>query len=380
MGGARSGAKSGAGVSAKGARAIVRAAGRGDPGEIRALLREGADPNASWRGYRPLHALIQERPKEGGPSPDRKRLEAMDILLAAGADPERTGAWPPARAILVAAFTGIPAFVERLAEASVKVGGFVAAAVGDAATMRRLLKKDAAFSSARDDGGLTALQCAAASRLGAVDANVAKGLLSAARVLLDAGADPNARTESWNHEVTASHLAIGAGNLEMARLLLERGADASEALPAALWSRDMRFAELALSFGASPDCAGEGGRPVLNELIRWGRLAPALWILARGASPNLPDGRGWTALHQAVSRGSARMVDALLAAGADPSIAEKEGLTPPALARSLGKAEIARMFERRGHAQAPVSGSPGSRPRKGRARSSASRTPRRSGA
>ena len=193
------------------------------------------------------------------------------------------------------------------------------------------------------------------------------------------GADPNVRTRSWSHEVTAAYFAIGARNVEMTRRLLERGAEATEALPAALWSHDMRFAELVLSFGANPDLAGEGGRPMLNDLIRWGQLAPALWILARGASPNLADGRGWTALHQAASRGSARMVEALLAAGGDPTIREKEGLTPPALARSLGKKEIARIFERTGGGTS-VSGSPGSRERTGRARSSASRTPRRSGA
>jgi ankyrin repeat protein len=360
-------------------KAIVGAGGRGDPDEIRKLLEAGADPNAVWRGYGALHALIQERPHAGPAKPDRARLKAMDVLLAGGADPEQLGAWPPTRAILVAAFTGIPEFVERLARAGAKVDGFVAAARGDAGSLKRTLKRDPTFAVARDAGGMTALQCAAASRLGEGDPKIGRGLLAAATALLNAGADPNVRTKSWSHEVTASYFAINAHNVEMTRLLLTRGADPTEALPAALWSHDRSFAELVLSFGAKPDRAGESGRPALNELIRWGQLAPALWILGHGASPNLPDARGWTALHQAVSRGSARMVEALLAAGADTTIREKEGLTPVALARTLGKKEIAAMIKRR-DAAVPLSESPGSRPRSAPARSSASRTPRRSGA
>ena len=359
---------------------IVEASRRGDPEAVAACLRAGADPNATWRGYRPLHALIQERPHAEAMDPNRARRTALDRLLRAGADPEQLGAWPPARAILVAAFTGVPGFVLRLEKAGAAIDGFVDAARGDERAVARRLAKDPAFAAARDTGGMTALQCCAASKLGGEDAAVRRGLVAIARRLLDAGADPNARTRSWDHDVTPAYFAASAKALEIFRLLLERGADATEALPSALWSGDTAFAELAMAHGAEPDRAGEDGRPALNELIRWGQIKPALWILERGASPDRPDARGRTALHQAASRGNARMVEALLAAGADRTRRDLEGRTPSEVARAAGRETIAETIDRNaGRSTALVSGSPGSRRRPGSIRASAARRRRRSG-
>src|SRR5262249_15535824 len=92
------------------------------------LLRHGADPNASWRGYRPLPALIQER-GEGEPARSRARLAAMRLLLDGGADPEQVGAHPPARALIVAAFAGEPELVKRLCDAGARVEGFAGCAL-----------------------------------------------------------------------------------------------------------------------------------------------------------------------------------------------------------------------------------------------------------
>jgi ankyrin repeat protein len=47
------------------------------------------------------------------------------------------------------------------------------------------------------------------------------------RWLLDHGVDPNARWAHWDADVTALHLAALADHPEVARLLLERGADPS---------------------------------------------------------------------------------------------------------------------------------------------------------
>lgn len=359
---------------------IVEAARQGDPEAVAACLRAGADPNANWRGYRPLHALIQEKPHAGARDPDRERRTALDRLLRAGADPEQLGAWPPARAILVAAFTGIAEFVLRLEKAGAAIDGFVDSARGDAKAVGRRLAKDPGFAAARDTGGLTALQCCAASKLGADDPAVRRGLATIARKLLDSGADPNARTRSWDHDVTPSYFAVSARNLEVFGLLLERGADATEALPSALWSGDIAFAELALTHGADPDRAGEEGRPALNELIRWGQIKPALWILARGASPDRPDARGRTALHQAASRGNARMVEALLEHGADRTRRDHEGHTPREVAHEAGRDAIAEMIDGLASRSATrVSGSPGSPRPPGSMRASAARRRRRSG-
>jgi ankyrin repeat protein len=283
---------------------IVDAARTASLPDLRRVIKAGGDVNAKWRGYRPLHALMQER-AHGETKPSKERLEALDLLLANGADPEQLGAWPPARAILIAAFTGVKPFVERLVKAGARVDRFASCALGDIAAVRRELKHDPELALRRDNGGLTPLQCAAASRLGC--------FVELAALLLDAGADPNARTKSWSHEVDVAYFAASAHHMPIFTLLLDRGADATAALPSALWNGTLEMAEAALQHGAKIDRAVSGGKPLINDLVRWGRVEQTLWLLERGASPSLKDDRGWTAIDQAESRGNERMLEALRA-------------------------------------------------------------------
>jgi ankyrin repeat protein len=313
---------------------------------LRLLQRHGVDWNAARRGYRPLHALIQSetgRPRE----PSKDELACLDFLLEHGADPEQLGAFPAMRAVVVGAMTGVPAFVDRLIAHGAKVDGFVAAAVGDLDRVRTTLGADPGFARARDQGVLTALQCAVGSRLGLADEAVRGRLHAIARALLDAGADPNARTKSWSDEVDVAYFAVGVGDRASLELLLDRGADPTSALWSAVW-RDLGLAELLLARGGQPDHAHENGRPLLNELIRWGQVTPALWLLERGASPNLPDARGWTAVHQAASRGNARLLRAVLEAGGDRSRKDQDGGTPLDVARSMRRFEMAEILRTAG--------------------------------
>jgi uncharacterized protein len=133
--------------------------------------------------------------------------------------------------------------------------------------------------------------------------------------------------------VNVLYFAIGSGQRELVELLVESGADATSGLAAAVWREDYATAELLLSRGARIDGAREGDKPLLNDLIRWGQLNQALWLLNKGASPNVPDERGWTAVHQAVSRGNVRMLKAVLDAGGDREKKDLGGLTPVDLGR-----------------------------------------------
>jgi ankyrin repeat protein len=316
---------------------VVDAAGAANVKLLEFLLARGADLDAQWRGYRPLHVVIQSEPHAKDEEPSKARAACLDWLLEHGADPEQLGAWPPARAVLIAAFTGLPKFVERLIEAGARVDGFVACALGDAKTVDKTLAREPGFAKARDLGGLTALQCCAASRLGVRDAAVRKRLLAIAAKLLDAGADPNAHTKSWSNEVDVAYFAASADKREMFELLLTRGADATAALPSAVWSAHAELGEIALRHGAEIDRAQHDGKPLLNDLIRWGQLQPALWLLEHGASPNIADDRGWTAVHQAASRGNARMLAAVLAAGGDRERRSSLTLTPLQVAQLARK-------------------------------------------
>ncbi|MBM3727915.1 MAG: hypothetical protein FJW40_21130 [Acidobacteria bacterium] len=307
---------------------------------LKLLVAAGGDLNASFRNYRPIHALIQEKPHAEWNQTPPQRLDCLLWMLKHGADPDSTGAWPTARALVVAAFSGDKDFVDALKEAGARLDGFTGAALGDLKLVRQALAESPGFVHARDAGRLTPLQCSAGSRLGRRSPAVRKRLIDVARLLLDHGAQPDLPTLSWGHSVTAAYFAIHAGNAGLLTLLLERGASATAALAAAVWRNDVPLIEILLDHGAVINEARDETKPLLNQMIRWGQVAQSLWLLDRGASPDIPDERGWTALHQAVSRGNDRMLRACLDAGANRTAQDRDGLTPLDLARRLGRLKI----------------------------------------
>jgi ankyrin repeat protein len=321
--------------------AVVGAAQRAWKPGLALLVKHGADLNASARNYRPLHALIQEEPHAGGSSTPA-RVKCLEWMLAHGADPEQAAAWPSARALVIAAFVGEPAYVNVLRASGAKIDVFTAAALGEAKTVARLVAKDPALAQARDAERLTALQCCAGSRMGATDKRIAGRLVEIARTLVEAGADVNVRTPSWGHDVNVSYFVIRSGQVEMLEYLLDHGLDATAAISTAAWDGRADVLDLLLARGARLDDAFDQTRPVLNELVRWGQFKQARLLLARGASPNVGDDRGWTAIHQAASRGNVKMMEDLLAAGGDITRRDKAGHTPLDIAR--GK-EIVRLIK-----------------------------------
>jgi hypothetical protein len=68
----------------------------------------------------------------------------------------------------------------------------------------------------------------------------------------------------------AVYFAVNSGQAETFALLLERGADATAALTPAAWKPEPVFVGIALRHGARVNEADDDGRPLLNNLIRWG--------------------------------------------------------------------------------------------------------------
>jgi ankyrin repeat protein len=324
-------------------RVVVEAARRAWMEGLALLEKCGADLNGCHRHYRPLHALIQERAHDGAPA-SAERVACLEWLLAHGASPEATGAWPAARALVIAAFAGEPAYVTALSRAGARVDLFTAAAIGEARVVARRLAADPAAARARDVGLLTALHCAAGSRLGTKDAATAASLVEIARALVEAGADVAAHVRSWGHDVDVAYFVVRSGQTAMLELLLAHGLDPTSALSPAAWDGREDLIDLLVAHGALLDLARDHARPLLNELVRWGQFGPARLLLARGASPNVADARGWTALHQAVSRGNALMVEDLIRAGADREARTPEGATPRDLAFARRRADVVRLL------------------------------------
>jgi hypothetical protein len=130
-------------------RPVGAAGGRAMQPALAMLKKAGADLNASWRNYRPLHALLQEEPHAAAGKPAPARLACLAWLLDNGADPELLGAWPSARAIIVAAFVGSPEYVKVLRKGGAKMDGFAGAALGDRPLVEKTLRTRPDFARER---------------------------------------------------------------------------------------------------------------------------------------------------------------------------------------------------------------------------------------
>ncbi len=309
------------------------------------LLDAGADPNAPWRSYRPIHAVIQAEPHAERLGSPTAQLDCLERLLAHGVELELAGSWLAVRPLLLAAFSGERELVARLLDAGAKQDLFTDAALGKRASVEKALARDPELARARDASTFTALAAAAASRLGKDDAKTAKALLALATALLDHGADPNAEVRERTHLLPVVYFAIGAGQRDLLELLLARGADPTRAFEASFFRDSREWAELALARGAKLDLARHDGKPLLNELVRWGRVEEALWLIEKGVDLRLRGADGWTALHQAASRGNKRLFVALLAAGADRDAKDDHGLSVLDLARVHRRRELVALLQ-----------------------------------
>jgi len=305
---------------------VLVAAATGDALTLRRLIERDPDLSRCEYGYtRPIHLAVQDG-----------RLEAVRLLLDAGADP-RAATLAGEDLPTVARDRGHEEVArlleERLADhprgpaepADHPIHDAVTA--GDISTVRRLVDAEPELVDRRDAAGGTPLHRAVAASAGPV-----------IELLLDRGADlhalhgngPGSANGYPAVDFQPVDLALWAGpfwnvrgDLETARLLVERGAAHDLVIAAALGDA-ARVRDLLEADPGDVDQARPCGKRPLSSAVESGREEIARLLLDRGADPNRPEGptapRG-VALHAAARAGDRRLVELLLDHGADPNAA-----------------------------------------------------------
>jgi ankyrin repeat protein len=235
----------------------------------------------------------------------------------------------------------------------------VAAALGLAAESKRLLAADPAQISVRTgQPPADPLLYLGYSPFHGESAERDAGLLETARVLLDAGADPNTRDARYG--VPVLHAVTGQRSvLPIARMLLDAGAnptDGESVFHAADHFHEDALA-LLLDAGVDLNYVGDWGNTAPYFLLRWWDVAREpnvkrglLWLLEHGADPNVLSGREQeTCLHIAARRGQdVSIIQLLLDRGGGLNARRGDRSTAWLLARRAGFDEVATLLENAG--------------------------------
>jgi ankyrin repeat protein len=264
--------------------ALDAAAAKGNADMIRLLLAKGARPSRET-----LDAAVQ--------SGNREAVRLLDEPLRRGGGPAKPG---PA-ALVRAAIDGNVAGIDLALESGVDVNAtdrhgstalMAAVSTGRLEAVRRLLKAGAKPNQP-ENAGVRPLMRAAAN-----------GNLEMLKLLLDAGADIEAQ-QTWEgrNRGTALRFAVGIDQTQAVAFLLKAGANpnapgwgvlSGSALSEAVFRGNVEIARLLVQGGADVNA---------RRMVGWGRAEPDI---ALEAAP----------LSVAADKGDAQMVELLLKAGA----------------------------------------------------------------
>lgn len=271
-----------------------------DPATTQALLKLGADPNATNRfGGTPYSVAVE-----------REHLAMAALFRQHGAKETPMTRTAPLR---------------------------LAAKQGGQADADEFLRANPGSADAHDDLRRTALHLACA-----------RGDLRMAELLLRHGADPNFTDFSDN---TPLHHAASFGKPELVALLLANKADpnrrnrqrASPLLNAVAVGAQA-VVEALLKAGADVTVTDNLGETALHRAAGGGHVELMRLLLERGLDLNVRDRQRQTPLHQAAQRGLADAVKFLLARNANRAFTDVNGLTALAAAEKNKHEEVVKLL------------------------------------
>lgn len=293
---------------------------------------------------------------------DSNEMEAVEILIRAGADLETLG-HDKQTALFMAATRGKWDAVTKLTEAGANVhfrddvySGMttllLAAQDGQSAVVDLLLQKGASPSDKQTPNGVTALMLACQ-----------KGDLVSARTLLQNRAEVDAKNE--DDSMTALLIAARDGRKDIAELLLEYGANINTqnseigmtVLMFATQNGDVATVESMLDHGADINAEATSGDTALILAVLGHHQKVVESLLKRGANLDLKDKIGRTIAHRLARGGDLKTLEPFLSQKVDwtkPDGAEfifagvhGKGVAPLHLAARYGNKDfIVTLFDR----------------------------------
>ena len=283
-------------VLSQGTPAIVDALKVGDIEAARSLVALGADVNViQGDGATALHWAAHRDDHEGA-----------RLLIDAGANvnaANELGATP----LWLGAINGSSDMLELLLKAgaspnvSLSMGEtplMAAARSGNAITVKLLLESGADVTTTEGEKGQDALMWAVAQQHAEV-----------ARELIDYGANLNARSKVWYQLENTAGNTNPIGNFRMAH-------GGSTPLMFAARSGNVDVARVLIEAGADVNDTEASGASALVIATHSGHGSLAQFLVENGADPNAAEA-GYTALHAAVLRSQIELVRSLLRYGAD---------------------------------------------------------------
>ncbi len=155
----------------------------------------------------------------------------------------------------------------------------------------------------------------------------------------------------YSDGLTPLHVAARHGHTEVAKILLEAGADVhakvKDGVTPLHWAAyygHTKVVKILLKAGAKHDARNDGGFTPLHQAALLGHTEAAKILLKAGAEVNAKNKYGHTPLHLAALRGQAETIKLLLKAEAEVNTKTKNGFTPLHLAAEGGHTGAAKIL------------------------------------